>query len=476
MTDDDIIARRLAVTLAQAGHALPEAPADAVGAARQRLIRRRRRTRLATAATLVVVAVATALTAAGPYLAPRPDPPAQQSAGDEILRVWALSTARHNGGLIKCIDRFNNGSDTQVELSTFGSDAYQMVMSGPALPDPAPDVFENWGGTEFARAVDGGRVADLTGAAAGRSDLFLPDVLDGAKVGGRLYGLPMTGVQPIMLFYHKGLFADAGLNPPRTFAELLTAVDAFKARDVTPIALAGGARWPALMYLMYLTDRLGGPGVFADIRAGRPGAWQHPAVREAAGLTQQLVRRGAFGPDANALEYDSGSTSRMLHDGRAAMQLMGSWEYGIQLADDPAFATIDLGYVPFPAVAGGAGNPADVVGVPANYFSVDADSPHRDDAVDFVVDTLTSDQFIDGLLAAGEVPAVRDLESRLAGQPHATFARFTHRLATAAPAFTLAWDQALSYPVAAVLLERTRELIQLEITPEQFVAAMAAAA
>jgi hypothetical protein len=72
------------------------------------------------------------------------------------------------------------------------------------------------------------------------------------------------------------------------------------------------------------------------------------------------------------------------------------------------------------------------------------------------------------------VPAVRDLESRLAGQPHATFARFAHRLATGAPAFTLAWDQALPNAVARVLLDQTRELFQLEITPEQFVAAMAA--
>jgi hypothetical protein len=45
-----------------------------------------------------------------------------------------------------------------------------------------------------------------------------------------------------------------------------------------------------------------------------------------------------------------------------------------------------------------------------------------------------------------------------------------------APSFVLAWDQALPRPAAAVLLDRTRELFQLEITPEEFVAAMAATA
>jgi xylobiose transport system substrate-binding protein len=158
------------------------------------------------------------------------------------------------------------------------------------------------------------------------------------------------------------------------------------------------------------------------------------------------------------------------------MQLMGSWEYGAQSAADPAFAATGLGWTPFPAVPGGDGDPADLVGVPANYLSVDAASPYRAEAVQFVARTVTSDAFLDGLLAAGEVPAVRDLEPRLAGHPHAGFARFVHRLAVAAPSFTLAWDQALPRPVASVLLDRTRQLFQLTITPEQFVAAMAATA
>jgi xylobiose transport system substrate-binding protein len=358
-------------------------------------------------------------------------------------------------------------------MRTFGNDAYQRVMAGPGLPDPFPDIFENWGGAALADAVDAGRVADLADPPAA-VDLFLPKVLAGGQVGGRQYGLPMTGVQPIVLYYHKGLFTDAGLSPPRTYADLLAAVDAFRARGVTPIALAGAERWPALMYLMYLTERLGGAGVFDGIAAGRAGAWEDPAVREAAAMTQQLVRRGAFGDGFGARGYDTGDTTRMLSRGQAAMQLMGSWEYGLQAAGNPAFAAGDLGWVPFPTVPGGVGDPAGLVGVPANYLSVDAESPHRDEAIDFLVDTVTSDEFLDGLLAAGEVPAIQDLEPRLAGHPHAEFARFVHQLAVDAPCFTLAWDQALPHGTAQVLLDNTSKLFDLAITPDQFTAAMAA--
>ncbi|GIE50683.1 sugar-binding protein [Amorphoplanes nipponensis] len=471
--DDDILARRLAVTLAQAATALPGPPDGALGAVRRRFDRRRRRLRLATAAAMACVALATAATVAGPYLGLRPSPAAPP---DGAIDLWTLDVAERNPGLRDRIDAYDRDSGVGVRLSTFGNDAYKTVLAAP-WPDPAPDVYENWGGASLAGPVRAGRAADLTDAVAERPEVagaLLPGVLAGARVDGRLYGLPMTGVQPVVLFYHKKLFADAGLSPPRTYADLLRAVDVFRDRGVTPLALAGGERWPALMYLAYLTDRLGGADVSAAVAAGRPGAWRQPALARAAALCQELVRHGAFGDTADVLRYDSGDASRSLADGRAAMQVMGSWEYGSQLHSDPAFAARDLGWVPFPTVAGGAGDAADLVGVPANYLTVDARSPYRAEAVDFLLRTVTSDRYLDGLLEAGEVPAVRDLEPRLAGRPHADFARFAHGLAAAAPSFTLVWDQALPPAVAGELLDRTAQLFRLEITPEAFVAAMAA--
>jgi xylobiose transport system substrate-binding protein len=479
VTDDDVLAQRLARTLAEAGEALPSAPPGTIGRIRHRLARRRRRARATRAAVAALITVGIVVASFGPQLGLRLPGPPPAATNPGIIRIWALVTVERNLGLRACIDSFEQDTGTRVELSTFTNDAYKRLLSGPVpAGDAAPEIFETWGGATLAEQARAGAVADLTDDLTDRPEVagaILDNVLAGGRVDGRQYGLPMTGVQPVMLFYHKQLFADAGLAPPRTFAELLTAVDTFRTRKVTPIALAGAAGWPALMYLAYLTDRLGGPGVFADIAAGRPGAWQHPALLRAAEMTQQLVRRGAFGADAATLSYDDGAASRQLAEGKAAMQLMGSWEYGNQLGANPAFAAGDLGWVPFPAVPDGTGDPADVVGVPANYFSVDARDPHRAEAVEFVLRTVTSPAYLDGLLDAGEVPAVDDLESRLAGRPNADFVRYTHRLATGAPVFTLMWDQALPWAVATALLTNTRKLFQLALTPAEFTTAMAAA-
>jgi ABC-type glycerol-3-phosphate transport system substrate-binding protein len=283
----------------------------------------------------------------------------------------------------------------------------------------------------------------------------------------------MSGVQPVMLFYDKEVFRRARLTPPRTYDELLTLVDAFAARGIQPLALSGADGWPALMYLMYLVDRIGGPRVFADIAAGRPGAWSDPAVLRAARLCRQLVERGAFGADFGSLAYADGEATNRLATGRAAMQLMGSWEYAAQLTVDPSVARGSLGWVPFPTVSDGVGDPADVVGVPANFFSVSSDSAHPDRMVDFLLDTLVSQRYVDGLLAGGEIPAVVGAQARAAATPDAAFLGFTHRLVAAAPSFTLAWDQALTPSGGATLNANVRRLFALRLSPEQFVAAMA---
>ena len=51
------------------------------------------------------------------------------------------------------------------------------------------------------------------------------------------------------------------------------------------------------------------------------------------------------------------------------MDLMGSWEYANQKANQPEFAKSGLGWTTFPAVPGGEGDPQSVVGNPNNYWS-----------------------------------------------------------------------------------------------------------
>ncbi|MDW5327589.1 ABC transporter substrate-binding protein [Plantactinospora sp. KLBMP9567] len=472
---DDRLAQELAATLTQARDALPAAAPGAVAAIRRRY--RRKRRQRAGLASLAVAVLVLAVTLTGAELTrgvPSVPPVGEGARG--TIRVWAITQPGAEPALRKLVNRYNRSAEVDVDLSTFGNEEYKEKLREVGSPE-GPDVFASWGGAHLTGLARDGLLADLTPLRdepriAGR---FLPSALAGGVVDGRQYGIPMSGTHPVVLFYHKGVFADAGVRPPRSYAELLSLVETFKARRITPIALGGAHGWTELMWVMYLAERIGGPGTTADIVAGRPGAWSKPAVVQALREAQALAARGAFGTDFASTGYDDGAASGELASGRAAMQLMGTWEYPTQLARNPDFvADGDLGFVPFPAVSGGAGDPADLVGVPTHYFSMVAGGRYREAALEFVR-AVASDDYLDDLVADGEVPPVSDAADRLRGTQHGGFGTSVHELVTRAPSYALAWDQALAPAAATALLDNLRRLFEAELTPEQFAAAMSEA-
>lgn len=466
-----MLAEEVVATLAEAQAALPPAAPGAITTIRERFRRRRRRRVRIASTAIAILILAVTLTSAeltrGRGLSPAP--PAD--GGTATIRVWAINPPGQTSALRELVARYNRSAEVHVELLTFSNDDYKEKLRTSVDSPDGPDVFVSWGGAALARLARDGRLADLTGpSTAGR---FLPSALAGGIVDGRQYGLPMSGTHPTVLFYNKEVFARSGRTPPRSYAELVSLVDAFKADGITPLALGGAQGWTELMYVMYLAERIGGPGTTADIALGRPGAWTKPAVLEALRSARDLAERGAFGDDFSSLSYDDGSAPRLLATGRAAMELMGTWEYPTQLARNPDFVLGDqLGWVPFPAVAGGAGNPADLVGIPAQYFSVTARSRDREAALRFVRD-VAADTYLDDLVTDGEVPPVTDAVDRLRDTDHAGFAISVHELVAKAPSYSLAWDQALDPATATRLNANLQRLFRSELTPEQFAAVMA---
>ncbi|TDQ50783.1 ABC transporter substrate-binding protein [Actinorugispora endophytica] len=392
------------------------------------------------------------------------------------VEVWALEDAAVNPIVQSGIDTYNESAETPAELVTYVNDAYKQRLQ-VALGSPnAPDVFFNWGGGNLAQYVEEGQVVDLTDtleANPGFRDAFLPSVLDVARVEGRYYGVPMLGVLPVVLFYNKEVFDEAGLEPPATYDELLDAVDVFKEEGVTPITLPGAQGWTELMWLEYLLDRVGGADKFQAIVDGEEGAWSDPAVIEALRMCQDLADRGAFGTNFASITYDNASASSLLASGKSAMFLMGTWDFSTQMDNNPDFVESgDLGFVPFPEVEGGEGEPGAVVGNPSNYFSVNADSADTDAAIDFLTGTVASDSYVEGLIEAGQVPAVEGIEDRLSETDHADFTTFTYNLVADAPSFTQSWDQALTPATSEELLTNLQLLFLGDLGPEEFARAM----
>jgi raffinose/stachyose/melibiose transport system substrate-binding protein len=403
------------------------------------------------------------------------------SSDADTVTVWATSGT--DQVLTQSQERWNADGDlAKLDIQFFETDPYKSKLRTAISAGEGPTVFHNWGGGGLKTYVDAGEVAslqDVFDASPELRDRIFPSVLAGGTVDGEIYGTPYNGVQPVVIYYNNDVFTQNGVDVPTTWDELLTSVAEFKAAGVTPFSIGGASRWPYLMWIAYLTDRIGGPEVFDAVVAGEEGAWENPAIIEAATMIQDLVKAGGFGDAYSAVDANQGAAEALVYTGKAAMQLQGAWAYsGTYLTAAPDFVKNgSLGWTTFPRVAGGKGDPSDVTGNLSAYFSITENAPDsaKKAAKDWLVTSVFDDQYVTDLIATGAVPPISGIEDKIAASDAPVWNQFIYETAQDAGNFQLSWDQALDADQAEALLNNLEQVFLLQLPPEQFAANMSKA-
>ena len=425
--------------------------------------------RRATAA-LAVSGIALTVTACGGGAQPG-------GASGDGLSAWAL-TGGAEPTFRESFESWNDSDpDQSIDSQFFANDAYKEKIRTAVGSGNAPTLVFGWGGGALQDYVDNDAVVDLSSKTEELQGRLLPSVLETGTIDGKVYAVPNNNAQPIVLYTNKSVLDSAGIDAaPATFEELLDDVAALQGAGVkTPIALAGASQWPELMWIEYLADRVGGPETFQAVVDGEPGAWSSPEMIEALGMVGELVDAGAFGDSFGSVVADASADAALVHTGRAGMLLQGAWVYSTFLNDSPDFvASGDLGFAGFPAVEGGKGDPAAIVGNPANFWSVSADaSPEAQQAaIDYLNSGMYDDSYVESLVVNGGVPVTEGAEAAIDGSDQADFLNFAYDMVQEAPSFQLSWDQALSPAASQQLLTSLSQLFLGQISPEEFAQAM----
>ncbi|MGW2169566.1 ABC transporter substrate-binding protein [Streptomyces sp. NPDC005047] len=420
---------------------------------------------VATAATL---ALALSLSACG-------DGNGGASSDDGKIHVLVYGDAS-NKVEQRIVDTFNKTSDVKAVLDTIPGADYQKKLQTIISTPQAPDVFFNWGGGSIKPFVEADLLLPLDGLIEKDPDLekkFLPSVFDSAVVDGKPYGIPMRGTQPVLLFHNKKVLDDAGVAPPKTWDELLDAVEKLKGQGVTPIALGGGDVWPTQMWFQYLYDRTAGPELFAKAVGGDKSAWESADSRKALGMIEELVDTGAFGKNYDSVKYTNGGSVQLVASGKAGFELMGSWYYSQQLTDHEEFARKDLGYSAFPTVEGGKGDPAAVAGNTNNYYSVLKKTKHPEAVAEFLK-LMYSDEFVKAQLDIGNLPTTTNTDKFIDGSGTPEYSRFQYDLVADAPSFQLSWDQAYPQKASSDMHKAIQQFFNGQLDTDGFIKAMQA--
>jgi raffinose/stachyose/melibiose transport system substrate-binding protein len=423
-----------------------------------------RRTVMATALAAVTALTLTACGSSGPGGA---------ASGDSTAAsAWALT------GQQKAFeDSFNSwnsaNADKTVKVEFFANDAFKQKIRTAIGSGQGPTMVYGWGGGVLKSYVDAKKVEPLD---ASLTSKYFPAIVANGQVDGKTYAVPNNSVQPVVLYFNKDLLTKAGIDaPPATWDELLADVATLRGAGIMPLSMGGQSKWPELMWLEYLTDRIGGPEVFQAIQDGKPDAWSNPAVIKANTMIQQLVDAGGFADGFSSIATDSNADLALLYTGRAAMILQGSWAYANFKTSAADFLSAGkLGWTTFPTVTDGAGKPTAVVGNPSNFWSVAsyASAGQQASATAYLAGGNMNDPYIDSLIAGGGVPPVTGLETKLKASADPEFLGFVYDMSRDAPSFQLSWDQALTPGQADPLLTNLDQIFLKQMTPQQFSDAM----
>lgn len=239
------------------------------------------------------------------------------------LTVWIMEGTNPDSAAyfdsVKKAFKDKTKADLDIQMVPWASakDKFTTAIAGNTTPDVA-EVGTTWT-PEFA---DAGALADLTDKV---KDAKLDgDLVSGLKeagtVDGKLYGMPWyAGIRAFL--YNKDIFAKAGVQPPTTWAELKSAVEAIKKSqpDAIPFVVPGASEFTAVPFIW---------GAGGELAAKDGDAWKSTlddakAVEGVTFLTDLALKQNASTPAAAT--WNEKDVLTAYGKGNVGMIVSGSW-------------------------------------------------------------------------------------------------------------------------------------------------------
>lgn len=362
------------------------------------------------------------------------------------------------------IEKFEKANpDIKIQFDYLDDTSFKSKLPTLLQSSARPDIFYTWTGGVFHEQADAGVLKDISGEVDKKTlDTFAPGGIKALTYNDKLYGLPMyAGV--VVLFYNKELTQKAGVDPTtiKTWDDFLAAVKSIKDAGITPIVVGGKSKWPLQHYYGYLATRIAGVDGIAAAKAGENEGLAGPDFVKAGEEFKKLADLQPFQP--GFMDTDNSKAGGLFGDGRGAFILAGNYMIGAQKRNSTSGQGISddkLGFIPFPVVTGGKGDPADTFGG-INGWLVSKDATPA--ASKFLASLMDLDN---QTVSAGMglwLPIVKGAD---AGIKDANVKAIASLLA-AAPHHQLYLDQELGANVGAAMNDASAELATGDISADE---------
>ncbi|MFF4888270.1 ABC transporter substrate-binding protein [Micromonospora chersina] len=239
---------------------------------------------------------------------------------------------------------------------------------------PKPEYVKNIPETDWVRGLDAGLWTELKGDWLNN---WAPGPRKSEQYKGKDYAVPTSISYVTGLYYNKDLLAKNGIALPKTWTELVAAMDKLRAAGATPLVMGGAEKWPVGL-LMESTASVTIPDMAAfdeGLWTGKAAFTDPPAVE----VLQKVQKLYSYAPKTFPGTNDVSATTAFAK-GDVGFFPQGSWAApGI----DNAKPSFQYGYFPLPASDDAAANQK-LRGKLENNLAIPASSKNKELAMKFL--------------------------------------------------------------------------------------------
>jgi len=286
---------------------------------------------------------------------------AQKTSGKiSIVAKWTADEQKSFEAVLAPFKKANPG--IKIKFTGVGDNITQVLSTAVAGGHP-PDIGEIPQPGLMTQFAQRGVLKPITFAKAGIARTYKPVWLQLGTVNGKLYGFFFKGADKSTVWYNVKSFKNAGVNPPKTWADFLKVAKTLKSSGTDAYSIGGADGWTLTDLFENIFLRSAGAQKY-DLLTQHKLKWTDQSVKDALKTMADVLSDtgNIAGGKDGALQTDfPTSVSNVFTDSpKAAMVIEGDFVPGVVASKNPLKPVTGFNFFPFPQI--GSSSPQTVMG------------------------------------------------------------------------------------------------------------------
>jgi alpha-glucoside transport system substrate-binding protein len=251
------------------------------------------------------------------------------SGSISVIGVW---TGAEQQSFQAVISEFNKTYPNVHVKYTSAGDNLPTVVSTAVQGGNPPDIATIAQPGLIKEFQAKGAIKPLDFVSSTLSANYSPDLIKLATINGHLYSFVFKGANKSTVWYNVAAFKQAGVTPPKTWSDFLTAAKTLKASGVDAYSVGGADGWTLTDLFENIYLRQAGPAKY-DQLTNHTIKWTDPSVKTALSTMAQVIgdTGNIAGGTSGALQTDfpTSVSNVFTSSPKAAMVIEGDFTPGV---------------------------------------------------------------------------------------------------------------------------------------------------